>query len=263
MKNKYIHLGILSISVILSLSLLSNSNGPGGNRTGAPGSSGDCSGCHGANPDPTGEITLSVMENGTKVTQYQPGKTYDLELLIKGNSSKMGFQLSAINNDNTASGSISQTSAGTQAYNSGNQQIWGHSSPGTSANSNTWTAKWTAPAEGSGDVRMFMAAVLSNSNGNNSGDYFIKQTFTIAEESQNSNLKTAKNKNGIIQNPVNEILHLKSTIKQGYIWDNQGKMVLKFSNSSLASLQNLSPGVYNLNYINTDGSKGSGRFVKH
>lgn len=263
MKNKYIHIGLVASSVILSLSLLSNSNGPGGNRTGAPGSSGDCSGCHGANPDPTGEIILSVMENGTKVTQYQPGKTYDLELLIKGNSSKMGFQLSAINDKNTVSGSISQTSSGTQAYNSGNQQIWGHSSPGTSANSNTWTAKWTAPSNNSGDVRMFIAAILANSNGNNNGDYFLKQTFTLSEEAQNSIAKTSDFRNSIIQNPITDILYLKNTIKEAYIWDNQGKMVLKFVNSSQVNLQKLSPGVYNLNYTNTDGSTGSGRFVKN
>jgi len=261
MKNKYIHLSILASSVIVSLSLLSNSNGPGGNRTGAPGSSGDCSGCHGANPDPTGEITLSVMENGTKVMQYQPGKTYDLELLIKGNSSKMGFQLSAINNSNKVSGNISETVSGTQAYNSGNQQVWAHTSPGTSANSNTWTAKWTAPAAGSGDVRMYIASILANSNGNNSGDYFIKKTFTLSEESQNNTENKYQVANRILQNPIVENLYLEKVIKEAFIWDNQGKMVLKFSNASQVDLTKLSPGIYNLNFINPDGTHGSGRFV--
>ena len=113
MKKYYLRFAFITGVAIVSISLSSNSNGPGGNRTGAPGSSGDCSGCHGSTADPNGEVILSVLENGTKITQYQPGKTYDLELVAKGNSSKMGFQVSAINASNQKAGVVSAVISGT------------------------------------------------------------------------------------------------------------------------------------------------------
>ena len=124
MKKHYLRFAFFTGIAIVSISLSSNSNGPGGNRTGSPGSSGDCSGCHGSSTDPSGEIILSILENGTKITQYQPGKTYDIEFVAKGSSSKMGFQLSAVNASNQKAGSITNAVSGTETYNSGNQQIW-------------------------------------------------------------------------------------------------------------------------------------------
>lgn len=262
MKKYYLRFAFIAGVAIVSISLSSNSNGPGGNRTGAPGSSGDCSGCHGSAADPNGEVILSVLENGTKITQYQPGKTYDLEFVAKGNSSKMGFQLSAVNASNQKAGSIANVASGTEAYNSGNQQIWAHTSPGTSANLNKWTAKWTAPETGTGNVRFFTATILSNSNGNNSGDYFKKETFTLSEEAQSNSHNVSASYNGIVQNPANEVVNLKKAIVKAYVWDAQGKLISKYENTSQLDVSHLKSGVYHINYINTDGSTGADRFVK-
>ena len=262
MKKYYLRFAFIAGVAIVSISLSSNSNGPGGNRTGAPGSSGDCSGCHGSANDPNGEVILSVLENGTKITQYQPGKTYDLEFVAKGNSSKMGFQLSAVTASNQKAGAITNAVSGTEAYNSGNQQIWGHTSPGSLANLNKWTAKWTAPESGTGEVRFFTAAILSNSNGNNSGDYFIKETFTLSEEAQSNTHNAIASFNGIEQNPVNDLLNLKKAIKKAYIWDAQGKLISKFENTTQCDVSHLKSGVYHINFINIDGSTGADRFVK-
>ena len=262
MKKYYLRSLLIAGIAIVSISLSSNSNGPGGNRTGAPGSSGDCSGCHGSANDPNGEVILSVLENGTKITQYQPGKTYDLEFVAKGSSSKMGFQLSAVNAGNQKAGNISNAISGTETYGSGNQQIWGHTSPGSSANLNKWTAKWTAPEIGTGEVRFFTASILSNSNGNNSGDYFLKETFSLSEEAQNSSRKITRNANKIKQNPVDDFIYLQNAIKKAYIWDAQGKLISKFENTAQFDASQLKSGVYHINFINTDGSTGADRFVK-
>lgn len=262
MKKTYLRFAFIAGVAIVSISLSSNSNGPGGNRTGAPGSSGDCSGCHGSATDPNGEIILSVLENGTKITQYQPGKTYDLEFVAKGSSSKMGFQLSAVNASNQKAGSITNAVSGTETYNSGNQQIWGHTSPGSSANLNTWTAKWTAPESGTGEVRFFTVAVLSNSDGKNGGDYFKKENFSLSEESQNSSRKITQTANKIKQNPVGDFIYLQIAIKKAYIWDAQGKLISEFENTAQCDVSHLKSGVYHINFINTDGSTGADRFVK-
>lgn len=262
MKKHYLRFAFITGIAIVSISLSSNSNGPGGNRTGAPGSSGDCSGCHGSSTDPSGEIILSILENGTKITQYQPGKTYDIEFVAKGSSSKMGFQLSAVNASNQKAGSITNAVSGTETYNSGNQQIWGHTSPGSSANMNTWTAKWTAPESGTGEVRFFTVAILANSDGKNGGDYFKKENFSLTEEVQSNINRAIVSANRIKHNPVNENLHLEKAIKNGYIWDAQGKLISKFENTAQLDVSHLKSGVYHINFINIDGSTGADRFVK-
>ncbi len=256
---------VLTIATLTALfTLSSSSNGPGGNRTGAPGSSGNCSGCHGSAVDPTANVSLTILDGGTPVTTYEPNKTYDVKLIAEGNSTKMGFQISFINDKNTVAGSLStQSGNGTDVYNSGNQQIWGHTSPGTGTGKITWSAKWTAPASATGDVRVFSALVLSNSNGTNGGDYFHKFTTTIGEAPTNQNASISKNQNTIVENPVSNILNFRNAIKQGFIWDAKGQFVQKIEHHQSHNVSDLPAGVYHVNFVNADGSTGATRFIKN
>jgi hypothetical protein len=256
---------VLTIAALTALfTLSSSSSGPGGNRTGAPGSSGDCSGCHGSAVDPTANVTLTIFDGGTPVTSYEPNKTYDVKLIAAGNSTKMGFQMSFINDKNSVAGNLStQSGNGTEVYTSGNQQIWGHTSPGIGTVNNTWTAKWTAPASSTGEVRIFSALVLSNSNGSNGGDYFHKFTTTIGEAQANQNASISKNQNAIIENPVSNTLNFRNPIKQGFIWDAKGQFVQKIELLQSHSVSDLPAGVYHVNFVNTDGSTGASRFIKN
>jgi len=257
MNKNYIKFGAIIGTLIVSFSMLSSSNGPGGNKTGAPGSSGNCSGCHGNTPSNIGIIRVKIIDNGTQVTTYVPGKTYDLELNILG-SDKTGFQLSAINDQNKAAGTISNNSSGTQVYNSGSQQIWGHNTPG----SGLWTAKWTAPEANTGSVIFYVAAVLADGNGKNSGDYFNTFNVEITEESSNRNENVLKSPNQLIQNPVGNQLTLQHPVKSAYIWNSEGKLIGKFFHSNQFEVGNIAPGVYHLNYVNENGSTGFTRFIK-
>jgi hypothetical protein len=264
MKIQYIRFGLTILALTALFTLSSSSNGPGGNRTGAPGSSGDCSGCHGSATDPSANISVTISDNGSPVTAYEPNKTYDITLIAAGNSSKMGFQMSIINNKNTVAGSLSTASGnGTNVYNSGNQQIWGHTSPGTGSSLNSWSAKWTAPASATGDVRIFSTIILSNSDGKNGGDYFHKFTTTIGEAQTNQNASKSKNQNAIMENPVSNILNFKNAIKQGYIWNSKGQFVQKIEHDQSHNVSDLPAGVYFLNFVNADGSTGATRFIKN
>ena len=264
MKKQYIRFGLTIAALTALFTLSSNSNGPGGNRTGAPTSSGDCSGCHGSAADPTADIRITILDGGSPVTVYEPNKTYDIELTAAGNSSKMGFQVSVINVNNTAAGSLSTTSGnGTSVYNSGSQQIWAHTRPGTGSKLNTWSAKWTAPETATGDVRIFSALILSNSNGTNGGDYFHKFTTTIGEAQTNQNASKSKNQNAIIENPVSNIINFKNAIKQGFIWNSKGQFVQKIEHDQSHNVSDLPAGVYLLNFVNADGSTGATRFIKN
>lgn len=264
MKKQYIRLGLTIAALTALFTLSSNSNGPGGNRTGAPGSSGDCSGCHGSTTDPSADIRVTISDEGSPVTQYEPNKTYDIELRAAGNSSKMGFQISIINSKNTVAGSLSAASGnGTNVYNSGSQQIWGHNRSATGAKLNTWSAKWTAPETATGDVRIFSAVILSNANGNNNGDYFHKFTTTVTEAQTNASTLITKSQNAIIVNPVGDVLHFQKSIKQGFIWDAKGQLVQKIENNQNHNVDKLPAGVYHVNFVNADGGTGATRFVKN
>ncbi len=246
------------MALIALFSLSSSSNGPGGNKTGAPGSSGNCSSCHGTASDPAAIVKIKITDNGNPVTNYVAGKTYDLELNISAASSKKGFQLSAVNDKNSAAGTLSNNSSGTTIYTSGTQQIWGHSAVG----SGVWTAKWTAPATNTGSVIFYVAAVFADGNGNNSGDKFHAYNMEITEEMTNQSEKLNANRVKLVQNPVNETLQLNGVVKAGYIWNSQGQLIHSFQQNDQCNIQNLVPGVYHLNLIHADGTRNATRFVK-
>ncbi len=258
MKKTYLSILMPLMALIALFSLSSNSNGPGGNKTGAPGSSGNCSACHGNASDPAAIVKIKITDNGTPVTTYIPGKTYDLELNISAFSSKKGFQLSAVNDKNSAAGTLSNNSSGTTIYTSGTQQIWGHSTVG----SGIWTAKWTAPETNTGSVIFYVAAVFADGNGMNSGDKFHAYNMEITEEMNNHSNALKTNKVKLVQNPVNETLQLSGEVKAGYIWNSQGQLVQSFQNNSQCNIQKLASGVYHLNFVHLDGSTGATRFVK-
>lgn len=239
------------------ITLTSNSNGPDSNRTGAPGSSGNCGACHGNNADATANISIEISDNGTPVSQYVPGKTYDLNLKATGNSSKIGFQLTLINSSNKTAGSITNTPSGTTVQNSAGQQYWGHSTPG----SGNWSAKWTAPAAGTGDVRIFACLVLSNSNGNNGGDYVNTVNTLLTEESTNSINTTQKHHVSFV-NPVGSILTFKNTVKNVVIWNNQGKVVKKFQIGNEFPTDDIPSGNYYIQYQTSEGIRLSANLLK-
>lgn len=257
MKKRSITITLAVASIALSTVLLSNSSGPGGNRTGAPGSQGDCSGCHYAGKDPEGSIEVKLLDNGTAVTSYEAGKTYDIELKLKGTSSKMGFQFTAIDAANNKAGNVSDQSSGTTVYSAGKQQIWGHSSPGTGNNSNTWTAKWEAPSSGTGDVSIYTVGLLANGNGNNSGDNIEKNSITINEAttSNNANLKLESLK--LLQNPTSEKITLSNTCQSLSLWDSKGQLVKQVSETNQLDVANLQSGLYHLNAVDFNGMKKS------
>jgi hypothetical protein len=248
----------LGILTALFITLNSNSSGPGGNRSGAPGSSGNCGGCHGANQDANATISLVVLDNDVEVERFLPGKTYDLKLTASSSSQKKGFNLSAINSSNAAAGSLTNGSNGTQIYNAGNQQIWSHSTPSTG----TWTCKWTAP-EDITKVTFYASLVLSNGNGNNSGDFVHNRNWEIFAEPSNSISSHSQSNQAILNNPCYDELLFRNDISLINIWDIQGRLVLNQTQpSKKIDVSNLPVGIYYVRYQNIDQSKGSTSFYK-
>lgn len=171
---------LFTISLLLVLSLIFSSSS-GGRATialdgnaGAPWESGTtCNTCHNSGAADFGTITetLLILENGNPVTNYEPNKTYQLELTIEagmGSPDAYGFQLAIADNSELDAGCFSNPSANvTEALALGHTYLEQNATPSTT---NVFTIDWTAPAAGTGAVNFYFAGNLVNGNGGISGD---------------------------------------------------------------------------------------------
>ena len=188
MLKKLTKLQLIGFSVFGLLILLANSSlhpisGTGG-YTAAPGDS-LCSACHtGNNTALNGEIEISGLPS-----TIMQGTTYPLTITVtnpNGNAVRAGFQIVALNANNTNSGTFSNNSPNSQLRNAGGKTYLGHS-PSVSFGAGTqisWTVNWTAPTSGSGNITIYGATVIANGNGANTGDRvrFSNITGTLASQ---------------------------------------------------------------------------------
>ncbi len=243
-KITFVTVSLIAIYLILS----SNSSGPGGNRTGSPGSSGNCSGCH-SNAQVSGSVDIVVKDlNGNLVTTYIPNTQYKITVTATGNSSKYGFQFTAMNSSNQKVGTYGTAPSKTSVYNAGQAQIWGHTSPATSSQSATWTIDWTSPAAGTGDINMYTASVIANSNNNDNGDFVATKSAKLTESPTNSSekLETAPFNAYFDQN--NSLIKANQDLKRVLVWDFSGKLVKSIEETGrVCSLSELNKGVYIVN----------------
>lgn len=185
MRKNYMYIGLLAASgLLVSFSgkesfktikdyrlgyhSLNQAGSPGG-RTGAPGD-GVCTQCHaGAVQSGTGFNFLNLFENGISVTNYEPNTTYQVNLGMGTNNPKNGFEIVALNPNNTAAGTWTITDAThTKTITSGGKTRVTHKLAGTSSSS--WSFNWTAPATNVGTVTFYVATNQTNSNSGETGD---------------------------------------------------------------------------------------------
>ena len=143
--------------------------------TGAPGDQ-SCSRCHGGAPPGNG-VTLTYSGG----TRYTPGERGRFAVTINDTNGRIayGFQASARLESNIVNGQAGELIAGT-----GTQVVCGDQSNAPCAGSNvlqfiTQTSSvsstrfefdWIPPASNAGPIRVYVAAVAADGNGNESGD---------------------------------------------------------------------------------------------
>ena len=148
-------------------------------NTGAPGDATvTCGGCHATNSQVQITIDMSLTdENGiVAIEEYIPGATYDLNVTINnelGTPAVYGFQLLALKAELDQEGEetseyteISSNAQKSFASNTGRNYLE-HDGP---SESNEFSAKWTAPEDGSGPVSFYLCGNGANDNGNTQGD---------------------------------------------------------------------------------------------
>lgn len=158
--------------------------GPAG-RTGSPGDATDCSECHSGTP----VYIDSLISSNIPSSGYIPGNTYNISTTLKYTGrSRFGFEVSPQNISGAVQGSlILSDPTNTQLIGSGKYIT--HKLAGTLApsGSRTWTFKWIAPADGSGDITFYGAYNASNNNGTISGDIILLSKYLVHENTLSSN----------------------------------------------------------------------------
>jgi hypothetical protein len=141
-------------------------------RTGAPGES-NCTTCHnGTAVSGSSENVFNVLENGIPVSSYTPGGTYEVSLSMASNPVKRGFQLIALDENNTMAGTFVSLNNGTNVVNGGSGKKYvNHTGQGSNAASfPTWSFQWVAPSSDQGTVTFYVATNKTNANGQDTGD---------------------------------------------------------------------------------------------
>ena len=159
-----------------------NSGGAPAGRTGAPGEQ-NCTACHSGsvlNGDTENLLTLSNGSN--PVTNYTPGQTYTVSLVMNSNPTKKGFQSTALDANNNMAGTFTGQ-AGNTSINGVTKKYANHTSmSNTNVSAAIWSWSWTAPIAGTGDVIFYVASNKANGNGNGNGDLIYLSQHIISEQ---------------------------------------------------------------------------------
>lgn len=186
MNKNYIYIGLLAASGLLvsfsgneSIQTVKNfsknfhsglnqAGSPGG-RTGAPGD-GTCTQCHsGTVQSGSGFNSVTLMHAGNSVTEYETSTTYQVQVTMATNNPKNGFEIVALNPNNTLAGTIAITDAtNTKSIVSGGKTRVTQKLAGVGLNS--WTFNWTSPATNVGTVTFYLATNQTNSSSSSTGD---------------------------------------------------------------------------------------------
>ena len=158
------------LAIVLLTMLISSSQVAIANSNGKTGSSTSGCTCHGSSS--TVSPSLSGLPWGAG--GYTPGSTYSLNWdggpHIPGDG---GFNLDA--------------TAGTWSNLGSQVQLVNGELTHSSDSLRSWSADWTAPAAGTGNVDFNLAVLYANGNGANSGDDWGTGTWTLGEASSSSN----------------------------------------------------------------------------
>ena len=219
-----------------ALALLSNASGrgtaSGQGAVGAPGDGLTCgsSNCHGSTGPFGAEMEIVLSKDGVAVDQYLPGESYTMSITVaasSGTPSRYGFQMTAIVDDNTGAGSFSDLSSNTKTLDINGRAYLEQNGPSTTE---TFTATWTAPAEGSGDVTVFAAGVAANGNSTPSGDSGAIGSVTISEDDLSSVTFLTSDEMRLSPNPAIDFIKIDTELNQSMLYD-----VLSISGAKVAS----------------------------
>ncbi len=173
-------LALFLLMVTASFAFAFSSGAPNG-YTGAPGE-GNCTQCHTSFPLDSGDGSFGISTGGV---QYDPDETYTLVIEIADpQAERWGFELTVIDSEGFASGTLSSLDGNTQTSSGGGRDYGKQTSAGTfdgQTTSATWMMQWIAPSAGAGTVEIYGMGNAANSMNGNQGDYIYSFSSTLDE----------------------------------------------------------------------------------
>lgn len=244
-----------SCAVLSGLILMSSSSGLSEDRTNAPSSNGNCSGCHsGGNFNAL--MTIAVTKKGSlaQVSSYQPDSVYTVAVSVATITSlKKGFQATILNSNNQKSGDMSNAGSGCSIQTIGSRQMAGHNS-GSSLG--VWTFDWKAPStpvSPNSDITIYASGNATDSKSNTTGDQTLTTSKTLSLSGTASTFNTEMSLS-VYPNPAADAVYLpEGSIFQNLI-DISGKTVEVSVDGEKVNLSNIAQGFYFVRYsINGNG----------
>ena len=173
----YISLLLFSFIILFAGSAVEANSG------GKYNSSNSCS-CHGGSSS-----SITPTHSGFP-TDYTPGQNYLVTIGMAQSASNAGFSFTV--------------DLGTLSNPGPNTKVSGLSATHTNDGGTSWSFEWTAPSSGSGQVSLQVAVNKVNNNGAVSGDSWASLSWTIDEESPDSDGDGVDDSNDAFPNDPNE-----------------------------------------------------------
>ena len=176
-KTKNVAIAALALSSLLIAFSGSHPTSSSGGYTSAPGD-GVCSQCHtDNNTSLDGDYTVTGIPE-----DIEANTTYTVDILLtnpSGNASRGGFQILALDEDNTQGGTWSNAGTGSVLKTVIGKTYLGHqgSQSFPASNELDWTADWTSPDEEDVTFNFYAVSILANGGNGNQNDRFLLQQF--------------------------------------------------------------------------------------
>lgn len=252
----------LSVAAVAALTTLqSNQNGPASNgnqATGAPGSGTACTSCHAGGSYGTMTIDIEMRtDSGTTVSEYVPGYDYEVAISVNhssGTPSGFGAQIVPLADaDNSLAGSWSNQSDNAKLTTTGNGRVYLEHKAKSATNE--FTATWTAPTTGTGDVTFYMAGNAVNGNNATNGDNAVLDNVTFSEvipDTANGISQLDEDKIKLFPNPAVNTITIQSSSDYVEIYNLKGELVIAQNlKNKMIDLSSLNAGLY---FVKVDDS---------
>jgi len=191
---KIVYLLFIICFAVVMFSGVEKSAGPPGCHASEAPNFFNCTVCHSDNPVNTGSANITFDLGGAD-TGYIPGHTYDINISVKKTGMlAAGFEFIALQNNSlsVSPGTITLTNpVRTQKVDPSNphvqgcalqQKVWvEHTFQGILSDAfgeSLWSFKWKAPSTPVGSITFYLAALQTNYNGDEFGDYAYTRSLT-------------------------------------------------------------------------------------
>lgn len=177
---------------------LTNSNGAPQGHSGSIGDGqSNCLSCHNTSAL-AASFSQSLTINSSIEGYYIPNSTsYFIVSAIGAGIDEFGFQACFENNEGEKVGEIILVDPSQTQLLSGGDYITHTASGTTGIGAKTWGFYWVAPASIEGDVTLYVSALLSNNNGQNTGDKVLSSSETYIAATLGCTDEYAQNYNSI------------------------------------------------------------------